>query len=46
MLMRYELLVQPLRFTLKVNMPLRTMPQDLLTVQKMLPMLFGVQKSG
>jgi hypothetical protein len=29
-----------------VNMPLRTMPQDLLTVEKMLPTLFGVQKNG
>jgi hypothetical protein len=46
MLMRYELLVQPLRFTLKVNTPLRTMPVGLRTAQKMPPILFDVQKNG
>jgi hypothetical protein len=35
-----------LRSTLKVNTLLHTMPQDLLTAQKMLPMLFGAQKNG
>jgi hypothetical protein len=44
--MRYELLVQPLRFTLKVNTPLLTMPVDQHTAQKMLRMLFGGQKNG
>ena len=44
--MRYELLVQPLRFTPKVNTPLRTMQVGQRIVQMMPLMLFNVQKNG
>ena len=44
--MRYELLVQPLRFILKVNTPLRTMQVGQRIVQMMPLMLFNVQKNG